>query len=226
MIPLVMLGCSDAGKEGAMVKAQKPEPKTGVTAITGKGESKTGITAITGGGDSFTKEVTWENGETGLTYGGGQSGKQFEIPTELVIPSEVNGSPVTTISDGAFFGSENLINVVIPDTVTSIGGGVFYNNSKLTSVTIPDSVTSIGDGAFYGCSSLTAITIPASVSSIGKRAFLDCTSLTKITFLGEPPTLDAEEADSTFENTATIYYVPGMPGWGTSFGGRDCQPIE
>ena len=214
MIPLVMLGCSDAGKEGAMVKAQKPEPEPGITAIPDSSKSS-------------GKDIIWANGKDGLAFDEFNTSENFGVLKDLVIPSEVNGNPVTTISSGVFSGAENLVSVVIPDTVTSIGDGVFYSNSNLTSVTIPDSVTSIGDGAFYDCGSLAAITIPASVTSIGKRAFLDCTSLTKITFLGEPPTLDAEEANATFENTsATMYYVPGMPGWGTSFGGRDCQPIE
>ena len=218
MIPLVMLGCSDAGKEGAMVKAQKPEPEL---------EPEPGITAIPDSSKPSGKDIIWANGADGLAFDDFNTSESFAVLKDLVIPSEVNGNPVTTLSSGVFSDAENLVSVVIPDTVTSIGGGVFYSNSNLTSVTIPDSVTSIGDGAFYNCGSLTAITIPASVTSIGKRAFLDCTSLTKITFLGKPPTLDAEEANATFENTnATMYYVPGMPGWGTSFGGRDCQPIE
>lgn len=56
---------------------------------------------------------------------------------DLEIPAEIEGLPVTSIGDKAFFGC-----------------------TRLTSITIPDSVTSIGDGAFVDCSSLTSVTIP------------------------------------------------------------------
>lgn len=50
------------------------------------------------------------------------------------IPSEINGTPVTTIGNAAF------------------------RDSSVTSVTIPDSVTEIGANAFAGCTNLTSVT--------------------------------------------------------------------
>lgn len=49
------------------------------------------------------------------------------------IPSEINGTPVTTIGNAAF------------------------RDSSVTSVTIPDSVTEIGANAFAGCTNLTSV---------------------------------------------------------------------
>ncbi|MCM1233585.1 MAG: leucine-rich repeat domain-containing protein, partial [Ruminococcus flavefaciens] len=98
----------------------------------------------------------------------------------IEIPSEINGSPVISIGNGAFSWCENLKSVEIPNSVTSIKLQAFYKCSSLTSITIPDSVTLIEQLAFEYCSSLISITIPESVSYIGHRAFSECTGLTGI----------------------------------------------
>ena len=77
--------------------------------------------------------------------------------TELEIPAEIDGVPVTRIGENAFHGCTSLTSIVIPDSVTSIGYGVFAGCASLTSVVIPDSVTSIGYEAFSSCTSLTSI---------------------------------------------------------------------
>lgn len=55
--------------------------------------------------------------------------------TEIVIPSQYNGLPVTGIFEQAFAGTNDLASIEIPDSVTSIGNYAFYNCSSLTSVT-------------------------------------------------------------------------------------------
>ena len=99
---------------------------------------------------------------------------------ELIIPSEYNAKPVTSIGNEAFSHCTGLTSLTIPGSVTSIGS-LAFSDTGLTSVTIPDSVTSIGWGAFRGCRSLTSITIPDSVTSIGDDAFSHCEWLTSIT---------------------------------------------
>ena len=44
--------------------------------------------------------------------------------------------------------------------VTSVDNNAFYGNTSLTSMTIPASVTSIGNQAFSGCSGLTRVSLP------------------------------------------------------------------
>jgi hypothetical protein len=106
----------------------------------------------------------------------------------------------------------------IPNSVTTIESLAFNSCSSLTNVTIPNSVTSIGENAFYDCESLTSITIPNSVTSIGEEAFFFCTAMRGIYFNGNAPSLGGTYV--FYYVNATVYYLPGTTGWGTTFGGR------
>lgn len=101
--------------------------------------------------------------------------------TDIVIASEIDGKPVTSIGDRAFEDCyESLTSVVIGDSVTSIGTCAFTCCRSLTSVVIGDSVESIGDQAFDGCSSLASVVIGDSITYIGSSAFANCSSLKSI----------------------------------------------
>ena len=62
-------------------------------------------------------------------------------------------------------------------SVTSIGSEAFYDSDYLYSVVIPNSVTSIGNSAFESCLKLKSITIPNSVKRIEDEAFAHCPEL-------------------------------------------------
>jgi hypothetical protein len=89
----------------------------------------------------------------------------------------------------------------------------------LTNVTILNSVTNIGISAFDDCTRLTSVTIPNSVTGIGNYAFDYCIRLSRVYFQGNSP---APTNDLTvFGYTpATVYYLPGATGWGSTFDGR------
>ena len=126
---------------------------------------------------------------------------------DKVIPEniEYDGATysVTSIGSEAFYDSDYLYSVVIPNSVTSIGNSAFESCLKLKSITIPNSVVriedeafkycsnlesaiigncvnSIGDGVFYRCPKLASVTIGNSVTSIGDQAFYECSSLISV----------------------------------------------
>ena len=110
----------------------------------------------------------------------------FQKDANIVIPSEYEGKPVTSIGESAFRSCKNITSLIIPDSITSISEYAFALCENLTSIAIPDGVSAIGALAFEGCTSLISITIPDSVTSIGYGAFDDCGSLTSLSvpFIG------------------------------------------
>ena len=100
--------------------------------------------------------------------------------TDIVIPAEYDGLPVTSIGDWAFGKCSRLTNITVPDSMTSIGDNAFSGCRSLTGITIPNGVTSIGCSTFFDCKNLTNITIPSGVTSIESYAFCYCENLTNI----------------------------------------------
>ncbi|MBQ7203799.1 MAG: leucine-rich repeat domain-containing protein [Eubacterium sp.] len=130
-------------------------------------------------------------------------------PTKVLIPSKIDGYPVTAIGEQAFLGCSSLTSINIPNGVTSICVSAFNSCSSLTSVNIPNSVTSIGEHAFWGCSSLTSIDIPNSVTSIGAEAFYICSSLSSITVASGNPYYDSRDNCNAIIETATSTLIIG-----------------
>lgn len=83
--------------------------------------------------------------------------------SDVVIPSEIEGLPVTAISVGAFY------------------------LSTITSIEVPDSVTSIGEMAFLGCTSLKSVKLSTRVAKIDKNAFGSCSALQEIQVAKDNP---------------------------------------
>jgi len=94
--------------------------------------------------------------------------------SNITIPSLIEGRPVESIGENAFYGRETLTGVTIPDCVTNIGASAFNGCIKLTTVKLPDSITNIGNSAFYGCSLLSVVSLPNSLTKISDYAFYNC----------------------------------------------------
>ncbi|WP_414733921.1 leucine-rich repeat protein [Acetobacterium carbinolicum] len=150
--------------------------------VTGKKSGSVKITVTTvDGAHTATCLVTVA---TSFEVKNGTITKIDNSSTDIVIPENIDGVPITAIGARTFDGHDQLKNVTIPKTVTSMGWSAFRGCTRLDTVTFEagSKLTEIGDDAFYGCRSLTTIQIPASVTSMGSSAFLGCTSLDTVTF--------------------------------------------
>ncbi|MCL2638584.1 MAG: leucine-rich repeat domain-containing protein [Oscillospiraceae bacterium] len=153
----------------------------------------------------------------------------------VVIPSEINGIPVTGIDDRAFRETD-IISVIIPESLTSIDRRAFHGRESLTSVilpdnliriryaafkgcislaniNIPDNVIEIDESAFSGCAALENIILPSGLTSIASRVFLNCTSL-KSVYIPESVTKIEGEA---FKNCTSLTEI-NLPSNLTSIG--------
>ena len=137
-----------------------------------------------------------------------------EKATNINIPSEINGIPVTSINSSAFANKSNLTSVTIPNSITTIGERAFYGCSKLTSIVIPESVKTIESNTFYNCNRLENITIPDSITSIGDYAFYVCSKLTEVYYSGSEAQWNDINIDyygNSALTNAKIYYNGELP---------------
>jgi hypothetical protein len=91
-----------------------------------------------------------------------------ECPSDLIIPEEIDGYPVTRIAGDAFW-QKNLVSVSIPETVKKIGFWAFAEN-QLSTIVIPNSVTSIRESAFRS-NQLTTVSLSNNITIIDDDLF-------------------------------------------------------
>ncbi len=107
--------------------------------------------------------------------------------TQIQIPSEYNGIPITTIGEKAFEGSSVII------------------------LSIPNSITTIGLGAFFSCFSLSYVEIPSSVTYIDKAAFTGCPNLIEVAIESESFYDQLSDEENLIFSNARILYSGSLP---------------
>ena len=118
-------------------------------------------------------EMDFEETETGLTL------TRLESKAEtLIIPSYVNGVPVTAISPDIRISSAGEI--CFPEHLQAIPSQICAGNSALSSVRIGRYTREIGGSAFFSCDSLSEIHWGEALLEIGPSAFSECRSLTAV----------------------------------------------
>jgi len=113
------------------------------------------------------------NGEAVITGCSGET-------ESLSIPGYIEGRPVTSVRDNAFYACTSLKRIKLPETVTVMGHHCFYGCTSLEEAVLPSSLKKIGMGCFYGCTSLTEIAIPDTLELLPDSCFRNCTSLKKV----------------------------------------------
>ncbi|MBR2853700.1 MAG: leucine-rich repeat domain-containing protein, partial [Clostridia bacterium] len=104
--------------------------------------------------------------------------------TELIIPAELDGFPVTAIGDGVFQLKQKITSVVIPEGVVSIGSKAFSSCDGITKIKLPKTLKSIGNRAFSNCKGLRELVLPEGLEVLMENPFALCDNLTEVSFSG------------------------------------------
>ena len=122
------------------------------------------------------------------------------------------GYGIRTIESYAFYGSENLISVIISDTVLTIGDGAFLGCTQLYSVQFGEELISIGKSAFENCFKLSAVVIPKNVTHIGDYAFKNCWAVSFVKIPKSVNTIGAYVFDRC-DSLINVYYAGTEAEW-------------
>lgn len=146
-------------------------------------------------------------------YGGKTITEYIGKDKNVVVPSVIDGKPVSEILGSAFSGNENIESVYLPDTLYRINSSSFKLCGNLKSVRLPSGVSYIGAEAFYLCKRLTEITLPSTLTEIESRAFKGCAALKDIK-LPETLTSIGEEAFADCHSLEYIEIPQNITDWG------------
>ena len=100
--------------------------------------------------------------------------------TEVIIPSEIGGKPVTSVGEYSFTGGYYDGQISQTPTPTIPMHPNAKNNEKIQKVVVPSSVKTIGAEAFSFIDNLSKVVLNEGLKKIGEFAFADCPLLTEI----------------------------------------------
>ena len=95
----------------------------------------------------------------------------------VVVPEEVDGKKVVSITNKAFGEGSCVKAIKIPDSVERISAG-FHGNEDLQYIVFGSGLKEIGEYAFFGCHALDRIELNEGLERLEYNAFADMDSLT------------------------------------------------
>ena len=104
------------------------------------------------------------------------------MDTEIIIPAEYQGLPVTSVLQKAFNNCTNITSVTFPSSITKIDYYAFANCTSLKKVVFNEGLEEIGFYAFLNCHNLNNISFPNSIRYLSVASFYNCKNLSNITF--------------------------------------------
>lgn len=89
---------------------------------------------------------------------------------------------IEILEDNCFDKSEELINIILPNTLQKIGAFALYACHRLNHLNLPNNIMYIGDSFVEDCYSLERVVLPQNLKKLGEYAFERATSLKEIVF--------------------------------------------
>lgn len=116
--------------------------------------------------------------------------------SDVIGTADLSGN-IETVGDYAYYGCQNLTQIVIPSSIHMVGDHAFDGCRNIKELNLTDRITVIGDYAFQGMQFLTAVTVYNSTNSIGRGAFQGCNNIVDIIlpFTGKNDTAVQTEKD-------------------------------
>ncbi len=94
----------------------------------------------------------------------------------VVIPDEVNGKKVVSITNKAFGEGSGVKAIKIPDSVERISAG-FQGNAELQYIVFGSGLKEIGEYSFFGCHALDRVELNEGLEKLEYNAFADMDQL-------------------------------------------------
>jgi len=122
------------------------------------------------------------------------------------------------IPEYAFSYSDELQEVIFPETLTEIGWSAFRECKKLEQVFLPYKLEEISWDLFNNCTSLKTVRIPENVKCVRDSAFENCSALKNIYFRADAPQIEdanvqRETMGAFAGDTLNAYFPDGNTTW-------------
>lgn len=160
------------------------------TSADGKGQTYTELTVFSAN-QNITLYALWQTDvallnyayveESGEIIGVEITALDVALSGELILPDYIDGYPVISIANDAFFETD-IVKLVLNSNLQSIGENAFDSCLNLSEIVMNESLETIQSQAFFFCENLQSVILPDSLVSIGDAAFRNCVALKEVFF--------------------------------------------